>query len=65
VNQGPLSPSAPADLFAGLGKDDKKIYVVPSRDLVVIRLGDEGISSAWAISGYDEEIWQRIMAVID
>lgn len=65
VNQGPLIPSAPADLIAGLGKDDKKIYVVPSRDLVVIRLGDEGISSAWAVSGYDEEIWKRIMAVID
>jgi hypothetical protein len=39
--------------------------VVPSRDLVVIRLGDEGVSSAWAVSGYDEEIWQRIMAVIE
>lgn len=63
--QGPLIPSAPADLIAGLGKDDKKVYVVPSLDLVVVRLGDEGISGTWAVSGYDEEIWKRIMAVID
>jgi hypothetical protein len=31
----------------------------------VVRLGDEGVSSAWAVSGYDEEIWTRIMAVIE
>ncbi|MGQ0647731.1 MAG: hypothetical protein ACT4P7_09160 [Gemmatimonadaceae bacterium] len=38
---GSLIPSAPADRFAALGKGDKKIYVIPSLDLVVARHGDE------------------------
>lgn len=38
---GPLLPSCPRDTYAALGKDDQKIYVVPSLDLVVVRLGDK------------------------
>ncbi len=39
AENGPLIKSAPADLFAGLGAGDRKIYIVPGRSLVVTRFG--------------------------
>ncbi len=36
---GPIFPNAPADLYAALGKDSQVIHVVPSEDLVLIRMG--------------------------
>ena len=37
-----LIPSAPSDLVAMQGALDRKVYVVPSLGLVVVRLGDRG-----------------------
>ena len=66
VNQGPLFPAAPSDLVAALGKDDKKLYLVPSLDLVIVRLGDRapisGVVSPAAISTFDNAFWTRLMA---
>jgi CubicO group peptidase (beta-lactamase class C family) len=62
---GSLFPNAPSDLAAALGKDDKKLYVVPSLELVVVRLGDRapisGVVSPDAISTFDNEFWRRLM----
>jgi hypothetical protein len=56
-----LVPSAPADMFCALGKNDQKIYVVPSQNLVVIRMGEKaGNLSLNALSNFDNEIWQRL-----
>ena len=60
---GPLIPSAPADLFAALGKNDQKIYVVPSLGLVVVRQGNAAGASRLAASSFDTELWTKIMAV--
>jgi CubicO group peptidase (beta-lactamase class C family) len=38
--KGPLIPTAPPDLVAALGAVDRKLYVVPSLQLVVTRLGN-------------------------
>lgn len=60
---GSLIPSAPADLVAALGKGDKKIYVVPSLELVVVRHGGEADAAEGnplAISAFDEQWWQRL-----
>ena len=60
---GPLIPSAPADLVAALGKGDKKIYVVPSLELVVVRHGEEAdasVGNPLAISAFDEQWWRRL-----
>lgn len=35
-----LLPTGPDDLFAAAGALDQRLYVIPSRDLVVARLGD-------------------------
>jgi len=62
-SSGPLVPDAPADLVAALGRDDQKIYVCPSLDLVVTRIGDKGSAqSADALSDFDNELWRRLTA---
>ena len=59
----PLIPSAPADLVAAQGALGRKIYVVPSLDLVVTRLGDEPPKANRSESGdFNEELWRRLMA---
>lgn len=62
---GELVPSAPADMFMALGKNDQKIYVVPSKKMVVIRMGNAADEENWALSGFDNELWEMINAVID
>ncbi len=63
ASNGALVPSAPADLFLALGAGDKKIYVVKSMDLVVARHGvAAGVSREEALSSFDGELWQRIVA---
>lgn len=59
-----LMPAAPADLIAALGKGDKKIYVVPSKDLVVIRHGDDTGDAAAGPSSFDNTFWEKLMQAI-
>lgn len=58
---GDIVPSAPDDMIAALGKNDQKIYVVPSMDMVVVRLGNTGGGFENAVSVFDNELWARIM----
>ncbi len=55
-----LAPNAPTDMIMALGKDDKKIYVVPSLDVVVVRLGDSAGGTALGPSSFDNELWTRL-----
>jgi CubicO group peptidase (beta-lactamase class C family) len=64
VFSGPLIPNAPADLYAALGKNDQKIYVVPSQKLVVIRMGNSAGGFSLALSGFDNELWGKLSAII-
>lgn len=63
--QGNLIPSAPLDMYAALGKDDQKIYVVPSKKLVVIRMGESADNSNFALSDFDNALWEKINAVLN
>ncbi|PJJ58635.1 serine hydrolase [Hymenobacter chitinivorans] len=58
---GPLVPTAPADMLAALGKNDQKIYVVPSLGLVVVRQGQSAEAPKLAVSSFDTELWRYIM----
>lgn len=60
---GSLAPNAPADMYCALGKNDQKIYVVPSQNLVVIRMGESAGNSHLALSSFDNEVWGKISAV--
>jgi CubicO group peptidase (beta-lactamase class C family) len=57
---GPIFPGCPPDAIAALGKDDQKIYVVPSLDLVVTRLGDAADSSKPALSEFDAKFLGKV-----
>jgi CubicO group peptidase (beta-lactamase class C family) len=58
--QDSLIPTAPTDMFAALGKNDQKIYVVPSQNLVVIRIGNVADAETFALSNFDKELWSKI-----
>ncbi|CAM4302275.1 serine hydrolase domain-containing protein [Flavobacterium terrigena] len=62
---GTLIPTAPSDMYCALGKDDQKIYVIPSKKLVIIRMGDAADGSNFALSDFDETLWEKISAVIN
>lgn len=64
VFPGMLIPNAPADLYAALGKNDQKIYVVPSLDLVVIRMGESAGNVQLAVSSFDNELWGKLKVII-
>ena len=59
-----LIPNAPADLYAALGKNDQKIYIVPSQKLVVIRMGNSAGTPQFAVSGFDNELWGKLKLII-
>jgi CubicO group peptidase (beta-lactamase class C family) len=60
---GELFPDAPTDMFSALGKNDQKIYVVPSMDLVVVRMGNSAGPAAAAASSFDNELWIKLNKV--
>jgi hypothetical protein len=57
--EGQLIPAAPADLVGALGAFDRRLYVVPSRKLVVVRTG-----AAANDTDFDQQLWLRLMKVI-
>ncbi|WP_304201018.1 serine hydrolase [Flavobacterium alvei] len=63
--KGSLIPTAPNDMFMALGKNDQKIYVIPSKKMVVIRMGEVAnpTNPTFALSGFDEELWTKISAL--
>ena len=62
---GTLIPNAPNDMFCALGKNDQKIYVIPSKKMVIIRMGEVANpdNPTFALSGFDNELWQKINAL--
>ncbi len=62
---GELIPEAPADMYAGLGANDQKLYVSPSKGLVVVRMGDSAGEAEFGLSSYDNELWKKINAVLN
>ena len=55
---GQLIPVAPSDLAAAQGARDRKLYVVPSLDLVVTRLGDDGSVDD---SSFNDAFWSLLV----
>ncbi|MFN5849144.1 MAG: serine hydrolase, partial [Chitinophagales bacterium] len=63
VFNGFLCPDAPTDMFAALGKNGQIINVIPSQNLVMIRMGN-----MWTTSNvpneFNNDIWKRLKPVI-
>lgn len=60
VFPGPLMSNAPSDMYAALGKNDQKIYVVPSTNMVVVRQGNTAGGFSLAASAFDNVLWDYI-----
>lgn len=56
---GPLIPAAPADLVAAFGALDRRLYVVPSQKLVVVRMGADAPDAE-----FDQQLWLRLSAAL-
>lgn len=56
-NNGKLVPNAPNDMYAGMGKNEQRVYIVPSTDMVVVRIGEATGQPSLAIASFDNEIW--------
>lgn len=66
VYPGALVPNAPAGMYSAMGAEDQRIYVIPDRKMVIIRMGDasDPQNPNFALSGFDEALWTKINAVI-
>jgi hypothetical protein len=60
---GPLNPNAPSDMIAALGKNGQFLNVVPSQNLVWIRMGDAPNSNQVPFT-LNDTIWQKLNQVM-
>jgi CubicO group peptidase (beta-lactamase class C family) len=67
VYTGMLIPNAPTDMYAAMGAADQRIYVIPSKNMVIIRMGDasDPVHPDFEHSGFDRELWAKINALIN
>ncbi|MCB9081746.1 MAG: serine hydrolase [Lewinellaceae bacterium] len=63
VLPGMLTPSAPADMYAALGKNGQILCVVPSQRLVVVRMGNAPDNSLVPTT-LVTDLWKKLSAVI-
>lgn len=62
---GTLVPNAPNDMVAAMGKDEQRIYIVPSSNLVILRMGEATVSGDnFALSSFDNMFWEKFNEVI-
>lgn len=64
VFPGSLTPNAPADMFAAIGKNGQIINIVPSKSLVVIRMGDNANNNQVSIA-LENDLWEKLKAVVN
>ncbi len=67
VSEGFLVPDAPSDMYAAMGANEQRIYVIPSKNMVVVRMGEatDPNNPNFALSGFDNVLWQKINALIN
>jgi hypothetical protein len=59
-----LAENAPSDLIGALGKNGQFIDVIPSKNMVVIRMGDAGLDGSAAAINFHNEMWAKINAIV-
>jgi hypothetical protein len=54
-------------MYAAMGANDQRIYIVPSKNMVVLRMGDNANASDpnFALSSFDNELWEKINDLIN
>ncbi|MFZ7116417.1 MAG: serine hydrolase [Bacteroidota bacterium] len=60
---GPLMPHAPMDMYSALGKNGQFINIVPSQNIVLVRMGDApGVGEVPFL--FNDSIWERMQDVM-
>ncbi len=62
---GPLVPNAPADMYAAMGAEDQRIYIIPGKNMIVVRMGNasDPNNPSFAVSGFDNALWEKVNAL--
>ena len=58
-----ISANAPADMFAGMGKNGQLVNIVPSKNIIVIRMGDVPDASLVPFT-FQNDLWAKLNAII-
>ncbi len=62
IFNGNLATAAPADMYSALGKNGQIINIVPSQNLVLIRMGNSDGSPV--PTTYNNEIWKKLSEIM-
>ncbi len=66
VFAGLLIPNAPSDMFSALGKNDQKVYVIPSQNMVIIRLGEVATDDGNPVPvKFDNALWAKLAPIFN
>ena len=63
VFPGSMTPNAPADMIAALGKNGQMLNIVPSQNLIWLRLGNEP-NAGFVPNFFNDTIWQKLNAAM-
>lgn len=65
VFPGSLMPNAPADMFSALGKNCQYLNIVPSKGIVLVRMGNDPDGIVGLVpTVLDNEIWRRLNLIM-
>lgn len=65
VFPGSYAPYAPADMFAGLGKNGQILSISPGKGIVIVGMGNSpGSSSSEIATVFCNQIWQKLNAIM-
>jgi len=59
-----LSPTAPPDMYAAMGKNGQVLSIVPSKGLVVVRMGDNANNTLVPVT-FQNDLWAKLKTVIN
>ncbi len=57
-----LTPSAPSDMYAAMGKNGQLLNIVPSQNLIVLRMGDNPDASLVPVN-FQDKMWEYIFDI--
>jgi CubicO group peptidase (beta-lactamase class C family) len=57
---GRIVSNADDNMFMAAGKNDQRIYIDRKNGLVVVRMGEAADESVLALSGFDNQLWEKI-----
>jgi CubicO group peptidase (beta-lactamase class C family) len=63
VIQGSVTPNAPPDMISGMGKNGQYVSVVPSQNIVIVRMGDNP-DQALVPFLFLDDIWEKLNLII-